>query len=48
MRDWIVFFVLYALVLGLFRGLGGFRSAGDAFRSWGKASSTLRKNPSSS
>jgi hypothetical protein len=48
MRDWIVLFALYAVVLGLFRGLGGFRSAADAFRRWGETSSTLRRNPSSS
>ena len=48
MRDWIVFFFLYALVLGLFRALGGFGSAAEAFRRWGKANSTIRQNLSSS
>jgi hypothetical protein len=48
MRDWIVLFALYALVLGLFRGFGGFGSAADAFRRWGKASATLRRSPGSS
>lgn len=29
--------VLYLLVLGAFRGLGGFAAAGEAFRAWGCA-----------
>jgi hypothetical protein len=48
MRDWIVFFVLYVVVLGLFRALGGLRSAADAFRMWGKASTAIRDDPRSS
>ena len=48
MRDWIIFFVLYVVGLGLFRILGNFGAAGSAFRSWGEASSTLRGNPGSS
>jgi hypothetical protein len=48
MRDWIVILVLYVVVLALFRGLGGFRSAADAFRMWGKASTAIRNDPSSS
>jgi hypothetical protein len=48
MRDWILFFLLYGLVIGLFRVLGGFGAAADAFRRWGKASSSIRENPTSS
>lgn len=48
MRDWIVILVLYVVVLGLFRGLGGLRSAADAFRMWGEASTSIRKDPASS
>jgi hypothetical protein len=48
MRDWIIFFVLYVVVLGLFRLLGDFGAAADAFRRWGEASSAVRNDPSSS
>ena len=41
MREWIVIGVLYVLVVVGFRSLGGFRSAGEALRQWGKASSTM-------
>jgi hypothetical protein len=42
MGEWILIAVLYVLVIGLFRFLGGFGSAGEAFRQWGRASSTDR------
>ena len=48
MRDWIIFFVLYVVGLGLFRLLGNFGAAGDVFRQWGKSSSSIRVNPGSS
>jgi hypothetical protein len=48
MRDWIVVVVLYLVGIGLFRILGGFGAAANAFRRWGKATSSLRNNPSSS
>jgi hypothetical protein len=48
MRDWIVFIVLYVVGLGLFRLLGNFGAAGDAFRRWGESSSRVRVNPGSS
>jgi hypothetical protein len=42
MNGWIVPIVLYALGFGVFRVLGGLSSAADAFRQWGKSSSTAR------
>ena len=39
MRDAIVFAVLYVLFLAFTRLLGGLPAAGQAFRSWGRASS---------
>ena len=48
MRDWIVLAVLYVLVLAAFRWLGGFASAGRAFREWGRWSATVHKSRSSS
>jgi Sec-independent protein translocase protein TatA len=48
MRDWIVILILYVLVFGLFRLLEGFASAGEAFRSWGSRSTTIRPRPGSS
>lgn len=48
MRDWIVLVILYILVLGLFRVLGGLGSAAEAFRRWGKHSADQRVNPGSS
>jgi hypothetical protein len=47
-RDWIVILILYVLVLVLFRLLGGFATAGEAFRSWGSRSTKLRLRPGSS
>ncbi|HEX6702109.1 MAG TPA: hypothetical protein VF101_15380 [Gaiellaceae bacterium] len=43
--------VLVGLWVGFFAGfrwLGGLGAAGDAFRRWGKASSSIRVNPGSS
>jgi hypothetical protein len=37
----IVIGILYVLVLLAFRGLGGFDSAGEAVRQWGRAASRL-------
>ena len=48
MRDWIVILVLYVLALGLFRTLGGWRSAAEAFRRWGSHNAELRVHPGSS
>jgi hypothetical protein len=48
MRDWIIVLMLYLLGLGFFGVLGGLRSAADALRKWGEASSAIRQNPSSS
>jgi predicted alpha/beta hydrolase len=47
MREWLVVAVLYALNLALFRWLGGFGSAGRAFRDWGRWSTTVRRDESS-
>jgi hypothetical protein len=37
-RDWIILGLAYLFSLGCFRFLGGFGSAGEAFRRWGDAS----------
>ncbi len=47
MREVIVL-ALYLLGVGFFAVLGGIRSAADAFRSWGEASSSIPRNPGSS
>jgi hypothetical protein len=39
MWSWIMIGVLYVLVLGGYRLLGGIAAAGDALREWGHASS---------
>ena len=39
MWSWIVIGVLYVLVLGGYRLLGGIGAAADALRQWGHASS---------
>ena len=44
MGEWIVLGVLYLAVALGFRWLGGFGSAGDALRRWGRASSTVRRD----
>jgi uncharacterized protein HemY len=44
----IVLASLWVVVFGLFRRLGGLGAAGDVFRQWGKASSSIRVNPGSS
>ena len=48
MRDAIVFLTLYVVVLGLFRWLGGFGSAGEAIRRWSESSSAARPTAGSS
>jgi hypothetical protein len=47
MRDWIVILILYVLLLGLFRGLGGFARAGEALRQWGERSGAARMTTNS-
>ena len=47
MREWLIVAVLYGLNLALFRWLGGFGSAGRAFRDWGRWSTTVRRRDSS-
>jgi hypothetical protein len=42
MNSWITVAILYALGMGCFRLLGGFRAAGDALRRWGRASAVGR------
>jgi Sec-independent protein translocase protein TatA len=42
MKEWIVIAVLYVLVIGTFRWLGGFGSAGDAIRRWGRSNANVR------
>jgi hypothetical protein len=48
MTDWIVIGVFYLVALVSFGFAGGFGSAGEAFRRWGRASTGLRSNPGSS
>ena len=48
MATLIVLVSLYVVVFGFFRRLGGLGAAGDVFRRWGKATSTIRTNPGSS
>lgn len=47
MSNWIVIVVLYALGMGLFAVVGGLRSAGAAFRTWGEAVAARRHETSS-
>jgi hypothetical protein len=44
----VVLVSLYVIVFGFFRFIGGLAAAGDLFRSWGQASSTIRADPGSS
>ena len=44
----IVLVGLWVLVFGTFRWLGGLGAAGDVFRRWGSAHTTIRANPGSS
>ena len=44
----IVIALLYVLALALWRYLGGFGSAGEAFRTWGRSNSAVRSQPGSS
>jgi hypothetical protein len=48
MTDWILIIVFYVVALVSFGFAGGFGSAGEAFRRWGRASSGFRSNPGSS
>jgi hypothetical protein len=45
MWSWIVIGVLYALVLGGYRLLGGVGAAADALRDWGRASTNGSRGP---
>jgi hypothetical protein len=47
-RDWTTIAVLYALILVLYRLLGNFAAAGEAFRRWGRYSSSERRRRASS
>jgi hypothetical protein len=48
MWDLVVIGILYVLSVGLFRWLGGFGAAGDAFRVWGRSHSAMRAGHGSS
>jgi hypothetical protein len=48
LKDWTSIAVLYVLILALYRLLGNFAAAGEAFRRWGRYSSSDRGAPSSS
>jgi hypothetical protein len=48
MIQWILIVVLYLLGAGLFRLLGGFSSAGEAFRQWGHSQASSRAASGSS
>ncbi len=48
MQGWIVILILYILAVAGFRGLGGFTSAGEAFRRWGGHGLSSRSQPGSS
>jgi hypothetical protein len=45
MWSWIVIGVLYVLVIGGFRILGGIGAASEALRDWGRASSGHARSP---
>jgi Sec-independent protein translocase protein TatA len=45
MWSWIVIGVLYVLVLGGYRMLGGLGAAAEAMRDWGRASSNAARGP---
>ena len=42
MRDWIVIFVLYVVVLVGFAWCGGVRAAGKSIEEWGRRSTASR------
>jgi hypothetical protein len=48
MWDLIVIGILYVLSVALFRSLGGFGAAGDAFRTWGRSHAATRVRAGSS
>ena len=45
MWSWIVLGVVYVLVLGGFRVLGGIGAASEALRDWGRASASSGQKP---
>jgi hypothetical protein len=47
LKDWASIAVLYALILVLYRWLGDIAAAGEAFRRWGRHSSSDRRRPAS-
>jgi hypothetical protein len=47
MKEWIIVAVLYGLGMGCFHLLGGIRAAGEALRSWGRATAGADSRPSS-
>jgi len=47
MSNWIIVVVLYVFGMGCFHLLGGLRSAGEALRNWGHASTAIKSRPSS-
>jgi Sec-independent protein translocase protein TatA len=47
MWSWIVIGVLYVLVFGGYRLLGGIGAAADALRDWGRASAQVSRSVSS-
>ena len=46
--DWVILLSGYVFALAIFRFLGGFPAAGDAFRKWGEGYSARRRHVSSS
>ncbi len=48
MSNWIVIVLLYVLGMGLFGLIGGLRSAGEAFRTWGESAAARRRAVASS
>jgi hypothetical protein len=41
MRDWIIVGVCYVMGMGLLGVIGGLRTAGEAVRSWGRATTSV-------
>ena len=46
--DWVILLSGYVFALAIFRFLGGFPAAGEAFRNWSQAYSARKKLSSSS
>lgn len=42
MWDWALILVLYVIGVGFFHLLGGFRAAGQAIETWGRATASRR------